>query len=137
MRTTTFRRYWDLIRDRWKGEGVPAEVWATGLWLHRRRRRYLRLGWRIVGGITVACLMLGGLLAVLDLGLGMRIVLGHMLYEWLSWLVGIVLAVYGASILPMLWIIGIDLINFHRLYHLPVSSYDAAAGERDEEIAKQ
>ena len=110
-------------------------MWATGLLLHRRARRHFRIGWGIVAGTAIVCGVFLGLLTVVATEVGTIEVFGLILSGWLYYLARFVLVVYWVSILPVLWMIGIDLINFHRLYHLPMDYYKVVTEERQEKAS--
>jgi len=129
LKETAFRqRYLDLIKSRWKGEGILAEVWVIGLWLHRRARRNLRIGWSITAGGGVVIAIARAVFAVLNQGLGTKEVLGLMLYGWLYYLMYPVAVIFALLTVWTIWINGVDMANFRRLYYLPVGDYEALLG---------
>jgi hypothetical protein len=126
------RYYLDLARKHWKGEGVPAEVWVVGLWLYRRMYQHLFRGFSIVGGFAFVAWVLLAAFFVLKQGSGEREALGLVLYGWLYYSARTVLVVFMMCSLLTLWIIGVDLINFHRFYHLPMDRYETVLERRQE-----
>lgn len=54
-----------------------------------------------------------------------KVVLGMPLSSWLSYPFSAFLFLFIGGFVLLMWILGVDLINFHRLHHLPMERYDS------------
>jgi hypothetical protein len=136
LRVTMFQCHWDVIQTRLVEKMAPAEVWATGQLLHRRAQRHLRHG-RIfietmIGAMWLVVLTLASwiMLATSDWELAVQVALNWSLFRWLYDLTGILALVYLLGCPLWVLITGVDLVDFHRFYRLPLGRYGSAADKK-------